>query len=428
MVGEVREMLRPPLPARLRPGHWLALDAVAAAGYLGLLSGWVLPRALSGHPQLSAGAPGLPAGLDWTAVLLVTVPVAARRRYPLAALGMVAAGTVLGAVGGLREAPFPALAYVLYWPALTWSRRAAVAALVVAEAVVAVAYAADTSVSSLSPAGSATALPSLLFTALTQAAAWLIGRTVSQQRAYVRGLAEQAARRAQADLDAARAAVTEQRLQIARDLHDVVAHSVSLMTVQAGVARMLADTSPGDTRQLLGAIEATGRDCLRETRRVLGVLRDENRPAAAAPAGPADGTAGSAPAPGLAELPQLTARSAAAGVTVAVRTNGPSRDLPAPVGLTAYRVIQEALTNVVRHSTAGRCQVALTYGARELSIHITNPPSGPRIPLAGSPGAGYGLIGMRERVNLHGGQFCAGPAPGGGFAVTAILPLPDATA
>jgi signal transduction histidine kinase len=196
------------------------------------------------------------------------------------------------------------------------------------------------------------------FTVLTQAAAWLIGRTVRQQRAYTRGLAAQSARQAQAEIDAARAAVTEQRLQIARDLHDVVAHSVSLMTVQAGVARMLADSSPEDARQLLGAIEATGRDCLREARRVVGVLRDEDRPAVTASAAPGQGTAGPAPAPGLAELPQLVARSTAAGVTVAIRTQGPPRDLPASLGLTAYRIIQEALTNIVRHSTADHCQIA----------------------------------------------------------------------
>jgi signal transduction histidine kinase len=198
------------------------------------------------------------------------------------------------------------------------------------------------------------------------------------------------------------------------------------MTVQAGAARMLADTSPGESRQLLAAIEATGRDCLRETRRVLGVLRDDDRPSAGAPlATPGEGTAGP-PAPGLAELPRLVARSAAAGVTVAIRTQGPPRDLPGSLGLTAFRIVQEALTNIVRHSTADYCQVALAYGARELSIQVTNPQSGPRIPLAGPPGPGHGLIGMRERASLLGGQFSAGPVPDGGFAVTVTLPLPDA--
>jgi signal transduction histidine kinase len=424
MVSEVREILRPPLPARLRPRHWIALDAVAAVAYLGLLAGWFLPHALSNHRH-SAGQPGLPLWLDWVAVLLVTIPVAARRRYPAAALAMATVGTVLGAAGGFHDAPFPSLAYVLYVPALTWSRRAAAGALALAEAGVAVAFAASCSLTALSPAASATAVPSLVFTILTQAAAWLIGRTVRQQRAYTRGLAAQAARQAQAEIDAAHAAVTQQRLQIARELHDVVAHSVSLMTVQAGAARMLADTSPEESRQLLAAIEATGRDCLRETRRALGVLRDDDKATAATPG---QGAAGPPHVPGLAGLPQLVAHSAAAGVTVAIRTQGPPRDLPDPIGLTAYRIIQETLTNIVRHSTADHCQVALTYGACELSIQVTNPPSGPRIPLARSPGSGHGLIGMRERVTLHGGQFRAGPLPGGGFAVIATMPLPDAAA
>ena len=421
MVSEMREMPRPPLPARLRPRDWTVLDTLAATAYLGLLAGWFLPHALSNRQHQA----GLPLWLDWAAVLLLAIPVAARRQRPAAALVMATAGTVLGAAGGLHNAPFPSLAYVLYVPALTWSSRAAAGALALAEAGVAVAFAGP-SLTALSPAGTAAAVPSLVFTILTQAAAWLIGRTVRQQRAYTRGLAAQAARQAQAEVDAARAAVTEQRLRIARDLHDVVAHSVSLMTVQAGAARMLADTSPGESRQLLAAIEATGRDCLRETRRVLGVLRDDDGlPAGGPPATLGDGTAGPS-APGLAELPRLVARSAAAGVAVAVRTQGPPRGLPGSLDLTAFRIIQEALTNIVRHSTADHCQVALTYGAGELSIQVTNPPSGPRILLAGPPGTGHGLTGMRERVSLHGGQFRAGPVADGGFAVTATLPLPDA--
>jgi signal transduction histidine kinase len=405
-------MMRPPLPTRLRPRHWVALDAVAAAAYLCLLGSWNLPHVFG------AGLSSLPRWLDWAGVVLITVPVALRRRYPAAALVMVTAGTVLGAAGGLHNAPYPALAYVLYWPALACSRRAAAAALVLAGCTVAMAYAASYSFTALSPTSTASALPSLLFTTLTQATAWLIGRTVRQQRAYTRGLALQATRQAQAEINAARAAVTEQRLQIARDLHDVVAHSVSLMTVQAGAARMIADSNPADARQLLAAIEATGRECLRETRRVVGVLRDDDRrlPAACSP-----------PAPGLANLPELVARSAAAGLTVAVRAQGAPDDVPAPLGLTAYRIIQEALTNIVRHSTADHCQVALTYGARELSVQVTNPPSGPRIPLTSSPGPGHGLIGMRERVSLHCGQFRAGPVPDGGFTVIATMPLPDAT-
>jgi signal transduction histidine kinase len=268
-------------------------------------------------------------------------------------------------------------------------------------------------------------VPPLLFTVLTQAAAWLIGRTVAQQRAYTRGLAEQAAAQARAEIGAARAAVTEQRLQIARDLHDVVAHSVSLMTVQAGAARMLADTRPGETRQLLAAIEATGRDCLHETRRVLGVLRQDDGPG---PASTGDGSASLAPAPGLGELPGLAARSAAAGVTVTIRTQGTPRALPPTADLAAYRIIQEALTNVIRHSSADHCQATLRYGAAELSLQVTSPASGPRIPVPGPQGPGHGLAGMRERVTLQGGQFRAGPVPGGGFAVTATLPLREATA
>jgi signal transduction histidine kinase len=478
-AGEVRETLRPPLATRLRPADWIALDVVAATAYLGLFAGWVLPRASLLLSSNAAHAPGLPGRLDWVAVLLTVIPVAIRRRYPLPALGMVACGTLLVTMGGLRQAPFPALAYVLYWLALTRTRRGALAALAVALAAVAAAFASSTTLDQLSSADSAAAVPSLLFTGLTQVAAWLIGRTVRQQRAYSVGLAEQATQRARSEISAARAAVSQQRLAIARDLHDVVAHSVSLMTVQAGAARMLADSSPAESRELLAAIEATGRECLRETRHVLGVLREERpapggraerastgvslaeRPATggraqrlasgdrgeklatgvgrgerAAGGGSREGDGAHhglpgqvlavggerAPAPGLGELPALVARSAAAGLVVTVDVEGTRRALPATLELTAYRIIQEALTNVIKHSGADRCQVALDYGTRDLAIRVTDPGSGPRVPLADA-GAGHGLIGMRERVIMVGGKFGAGPTEGGGFSVRAILPV-----
>jgi signal transduction histidine kinase len=422
----VREVQRPPLHARLRPVDLVGVDAAVAVAYLGALAGWVLPRV----PQLPAhgtGPPGLPAALDWVAALLITVPVAVRRLYPWPALGMAAVGAVLAMMGGLHPAPFPTLAYVLYWVATTQPRRPAAAGLAVALCAVITAFITSTSLTSQAVGGSGSALPSFLFTGLAQVAAWAIGRSVRQHRAYSRGLAEQAARKAQAEIDAARTAVTEQRLQIARDLHDVVAHSVSLMTVQAGAARMLADTRPGDTRELLTAIETTGRECLRETRRVLGVLREETSSLDGLVAGQV-ADADLSPAPGLAELSRLVERSATAGLTVQVEFIGVRRALPATVEVTAYRIIREALTNIIRHSTADHSQVALTYGASELSIEVINPPTGSRIRIADSPGAGHGLIGMRERVLLHGGKFRAGHAEGGGFAVTATLPLPEVTA
>jgi signal transduction histidine kinase len=329
---------------------------------------------------------------------------------------MAAAGVVLGGIGGLREAPFPALACVLYLVAVTRSLRDVSAALALAEASVVAAFAAGTAPAELSPFSSATVLPAMLFTILAQAAAWLIGRVVRQHRAYTRGLAAHSEQQAHAALDAARAAVTEQRLQIARDLHDVVAHSVSLMTVQAGAARMLSGTQPEEALQLLAAIEATGRDCLHETRRVLGILRADDGP----------GAASLSPVPGLSGLPGLVARSAAAGITVTVRTHGTAHELPATVSVTAYRIIQEALTNVIRHTTADRCQVVLSYGAHVLSVQVINPPAGSRTPGTWPPGTGHGLAGMHERATLHGGRLTAGPAPDGGFALTAEIPLPDA--
>jgi hypothetical protein len=320
----VRGTRRPPLLTRLQPADFIALDAIAAAAYLGLLAGWVLPRVPRLPSGDGVGVPGLPGWLDWFVVLIAVAPIVARRRYPLTALGMAACGTVLLAVGGLRQAPFPALAYVLYWLALTRPRRSAAVALAVALAAVVAAYAASTSPTALSPAGSGAAVPSLIFTGLAQVAAWLIGRTVRQQRAYAHGLAE------------------------------ILTH-----------------------------------------------------------------------APGLGELPRLVARSATAGLTVTVDAEGVPPDLPAVIEVTAYRVIQEALTNVIRHSGADRCHVALGYGASQLSIEVTNPAIGPRVPLADPATVGHGLIGMRERVIMLDGKFSARPTASGGFAVIATMPLAE---
>ena len=267
--------------------------------------------------------------------------------------------------------------------------------------------------------------------ALANVLAWMTGYSVRQRRLYVVTLQQQAAN----------SAVAEERLRIARELHDVVAHSMSVIAVQAGYGQYVIDASPDGARDALGAIQATSRDALEEMRRMLGVLRQQDVTPPGVRVGPpgghgqaiaADGAparqAPLAPAPGLARLDRLIERTRGAAVRVTLEVSGHPRPAPAGVDLSAYRIIQEALTNVVRHAgTGASCVVSLGYTDADLVIRVTDdgglPVSLPSVSVA-SAGTGHGIIGMRERVHLCGGTFGAGPLPNGGFQVTVTLPLP----
>jgi signal transduction histidine kinase len=232
--------------------------------------------------------------------------------------------------------------------------------------------------------------------AATAVIAWLIGNTIHQGRAHTETLR----------LRATEQAVTAERLRIARELHDMVAHSIGIIAIQAGVGSRVMDSQPAETRNALNAIEATSRETLAGLRRMLGALRTDP---ASAPL---------APAPGLADVDQLVARTKDAGVRVDVRWQGESRPLPSAVELSAFRIIQEAVTNVVRHSGTRDCSVTVGYRDEELSIEVIDLGCG-----AADAESGYGLIGMRERVHLLHGDFSAGPGPTGGFRVAARLPV-----
>jgi signal transduction histidine kinase len=240
--------------------------------------------------------------------------------------------------------------------------------------------------------------------------AWMTGYSARQRRAYAEML----------QVQAASSAVAEERLRIARELHDVVAHSMSVIAVQAGFGQYVIDASPADAREALGTIQATSRDALAELRRMLGVLRQQDAPPPSAPL---------TPECGLGELDGLVRRTSGAGIEVRLSRTGTVRELPAGIDLSAYRIIQESLTNVVRHAGSGaRCEVAVSYGPDVVGIEVTDGGGPVRPgPAAHSPGSGHGLIGMRERVSLCGGEFTAGPLPSGGFRVSARLPVPGVT-
>jgi signal transduction histidine kinase len=211
-------------------------------------------------------------------------------------------------------------------------------------------------------------------------------------------------------------AVAAERLRIARELHDVVAHSMSVIAVQSGVGNHVIDSQPAEAKRALAAIETTSRAALVEMRRLLGVLRPDG-----------DDPSALTPTPGLADLPDLVGQVSGAGVHVKLAVLGDRRPLAPGVDLSAYRIVQEALTNVIKHGGAA-ADVTLAYGPREVSVEVVNSAGGRPGGPAGRPawpGAlvdGHGLVGMRERVAVFGGEFAAGRLPGGGFRVAARLP------
>jgi signal transduction histidine kinase len=395
--------------------HWIAIDCVVG-GFIAVSNAAVAVRSFP-----IGGARILLALLFLAAVF---IPVALRRRAPATAfgglviLGVLLSGLAPAVAGGI----FLAAAYVLYTVTVEGRRRTGAAALGLLLAVLVF----------IGVAGSGArprAVPAaeLVPIALANVLAWMTGYSVRQRRLYVVTLQQRAAS----------SAVAEERLRIARELHDVVAHSMSVIAVQAGYGQYVIDVSPDGAKDALGAIQATSRDALEEMRRMLGVLRQQDMTADPARIDPAPGQAPGgtaarqaplAPAPGLAGLDRLIDRTGGAGVRVTLEVTGRARPAPAGVDLSAYRIIQEALTNVVKHAgTGARCAVSLWYTDADLVIRVTDdgglPAVFPPVSVA-APGAGHGIIGMRERVHLCDGTFGAGPLPDGGFQVTVTLPLP----
>jgi signal transduction histidine kinase len=251
---------------------------------------------------------------------------------------------------------------------------------------------------------------------------WLAGYMARQRRAYAARLRQQVAD----------SAVMQERLRIARELHDVVAHSLTVAAVQAGFAEYVFDRQPDQARSALAAIQTVTREALADMQRMLGALRRGGPGEAGQPAA-------LAPAAGLADLDRLVAGTAGAGVRVQVRQHGQARAIPAAIDLSAFRIVQEALTNVVKHSGADSCQVSIGYADDGLAVEITDPGglssrvaaglAGSAAGLArgpgqGADGPGHGIAGMAERVSLCGGDFTAAPLPGRGFRVAARFPLP----
>jgi signal transduction histidine kinase len=252
-------------------------------------------------------------------------------------------------------------------------------------------------------------------------AVWVFGDSRRTRREQVEMIEERAVRAERERDEQARLAVREERTRIAREMHDIVAHSVSVMVVQAGAARRLVERDPPAAAEAAGQVEATGRDALREMRRAVGVLRAD---------GEGDVTGASAPPaalepqPALSDVPGLVAGYRDAGLDVRLRTDGEPRPLASGVELAAFRIVQEALTNTIKHAGPARAEVRIAYGPDALTVVVADDGRGAGF----EPGpGGHGIAGMRERVTVYDGDLDAGPHPGGGFRVRARLPL-EATA
>jgi signal transduction histidine kinase len=253
-----------------------------------------------------------------------------------------------------------------------------------------------------------------LYAAVTVFAAMWWGEAVRARRAYVAELRDRAERAERTREEEARRRVDEERMRIARELHDVVSHTIGVISVQAGVASHLLERRPDKAAESLAAIRQASDEALGELHAMLGVLRDGD-------GGGDGGRAPLSPAPGLGELDALVAQAAGAGVEVRVSVKGEPRRLPPAVDLACYRVVQESLTNVVRHARASRAEITVTHADGRVAVEVTD--DGRTGGNGEAPGSGQGILGMRERARALGGSLEAGPRPEGGFRVLASFPV-----
>ena len=389
---------RPPLTRRigalvggLGPVAWRRVDAAVAVV---LLVGSIAPVSLGQPPNDDPPLALLAFGAG------TSLPLAVRRRRPVTVLVIVVACTVAAALLGIRFTPFgsnagPAIGLAMYTVAERFPRKISLGAL---GGVVAATFAA---------AWIATWLHSANENAVHVVAAvagWFVGDAVRVHREY---RAELADRRRREHEERTRRAIAEERLQISREVHDVVSHNLSVIAVRSGVGRMLFDTRPDEARTALAEVEAVSREALGELRWLLGTVRDHEA---------------AAPAPRLDDLPRLVEQVSASGTDVTLERRGIPAGLPATLELSAYRIVQEALTNVVKHAGRTRTHVILEYGDEGLRIEVIDDGNGDGLP-APATGGGWGIVGIRERAALFGGTVEAGPRRDGGFRISVRFPV-----
>jgi signal transduction histidine kinase len=340
--------------------------------------------------------------------LLVTLPLAVRRRAPAATLLTAVGALVLVAalVSHSRGVPvevFLAMLLAFYSVGAHCDDRRSLRVAAVAVAAIAAA--------DIARPGAFSASGTRPSAWLAFAIAWLVGRDLRRRRQRVADLEDRAVQLEREREEQAQLAVADERARIARELHDVIAHGVSVIVVQAQAGPHLLDDAER-VRGVFQSIELSGRDALAELRRLLGILRAGDQQLAIGPQ------------PGLGSLQSLVEQVRASGLPVAMRIEGEPVSLPAGIDLSAYRIVQEALTNIVKHAGDASAEVVIRYRTRELQLDVVDDG---RAAAGDLNGFGHGLIGMKERVTLYGGTLEAGPCDGRGYAVRARLPLREAT-
>lgn len=391
---------------RARPrSWWLDQDRLDVLLAVVLASQAVVSTAASRAPVLAGGRP-----LDALGILLLllqTLPVAVRRRNPprvLAATGISI--VVYGWLGYPGSGGALGVLVAFYTVATHSPRRVAIPLAAITAVGLAV------TLLSFTAHGGRITQDDIVSNVIVFATVWIFGDNIRVRREYTAELEARASGLEREREERARLAVAEERARIARELHDVVAHSVSVIVVQAAAAQRVLDADPALAREALGSIETSGRSALGEMRRMLGVLRADDRREDAL-----------SPQPGIGQVERLVAQMREAGLATELSVEGWPRSLERGVDLTAYRIVQEALTNTLKHAGASAtARVTLRYLPEELQIDVHDNGRGAAAGLKGS-GAGQGLIGMRERATLYGGTLEVGPVISGGWRVVARLPL-----
>ncbi|WP_405724581.1 sensor histidine kinase [Streptomyces sp. NBC_01537] len=385
--------------------HPTGVDSFWAVMLLGLSAMWITSEELYSPGSAVAGA--------IVAAFALSLVVALRRRAPdwMLLLAIVTGVVQIAADVPINPGDF-AMLVIVYTVAAQGSGGASRLALVVGLCASPVATLRWPSEGE----GHWGNLVAMVFLTVPFALAWVIGDSLRTRRAYYAQLEERAARLQREREAQSKAAVAAERARIARELHDVVAHNVSVMVVQADGAAYVLDASPEQAKQALETISSTGRQALAEMRRLLGLLRSND-----------DAGGEYVPQPGVDQLADLIEQVRGAGLPVRFDVAGEARPLPSGVELTAYRIVQEALTNTRKHGGPEvSATVRLSFGDSELALLIEDDGRGAQHELfedGGEDGLGQGLIGMRERVGMVSGTLDAGPRPGGGFRISAVLPV-----
>ena len=389
-----RRVDRPSLADRLRRVDPRVFDALLALGITVLGIGSLFVQAYTDgveHRETDALAVALG--------FAITVPLYWRRTHPLPAL--LVSCTAIAVLAGLDYITYnlpTAPLFLAFAVGAYAERRRATLGLVAVNVTLAIIFLTDPP--DLDAQG--TVLNMAIFSG-----AWLAGQVIRARSAAAAARIAEAEERAETQRQQGARAVAEERLRLAQELHDVVAHSMSVIAVQAGMGVHVIEKDPEEAKRALEAISQTSRTTLQEMRRLLGVLRDE------------DGGRSHAPAPGLAELPALVADVRSAGVPVELTVEGDPAGVPDSVELSVYRLVQEGLTNVLKHAGAASAEVAVRCLPGEVEVEVLDDGRGAA---AANGAGGHGLVGMRERVALWGGNLTTGPRQGGGYRVLARLP------